>query len=110
MSARAPVALLQPAERLAKPATARALARARIVTAAAGSVVVRRPLVVAQPEEPNEPDHEEAHIEDAEANHEDPPLRGHQRDGSAGTASVEGPFSRLLALLRRCGRRRRRIR
>src|SRR3954447_2913791 len=48
----APVALLQLAQWLAQPATARALARARIAPTAAGAVVVRRAVVVTKAEEP----------------------------------------------------------
>src|SRR4051794_40455756 len=79
MVPRAPAALLQATERLAEAAATGALARPGIVTAAAGPVVVGRALVVAEPEEPHEPDHEQADIEDAEANHEDPALSGHHR-------------------------------
>jgi hypothetical protein len=93
----APAALLQLAERAPEAAASRTLARARIATAAAGAVVVGRALVVAQAEEPDEPDHEQAHIEDAEANHEDPTLSGHERDSSAARGSAEGVFADDLA-------------
>jgi hypothetical protein len=54
----------------------RASARAWALTAAA-VVAARVVVVVAQPEEPDQPDDEQAHVEDAEADHEDPPLGGH---------------------------------
>jgi hypothetical protein len=46
------------------------LAAAAVVTA--GIVVV-----VPQPEEPDQPDDQQADVEDAESDHEDPPLGGH---------------------------------
>jgi hypothetical protein len=77
MVARAPAALLEPSQRACEATPARALARARIMTAPTGPVIVGGSLVVSQPEEPDQPDHEQSHIEDAEANHEDPTLSGH---------------------------------
>src|SRR5215212_8106883 len=47
-----------------------ALAAAAVV--AAGIVVV-----IAEPEEPDQPDDEQPDVEDAEPDHEDPPLGGH---------------------------------
>jgi hypothetical protein len=55
---------------VASSARARALAASAVVAA---RVIV----VIAQPEEPDQPDDEEPHVEDAEADHEDPPLGGH---------------------------------
>src|SRR3954468_11365464 len=75
--ARAPAALLELAQRLAEAAPARALARPWIAPAATRAVIVRRAVVVSQPEEPDKPDHEQPDIEDAETNHEDPTLSGH---------------------------------
>jgi hypothetical protein len=75
-----------PASRTIAAATGpRALAAAAVVPA--GIVVV-----VAKPEEPDQPDHEQADVEDAEANHEDPPLGGHRFDATAMTEPVEALF------------------
>jgi hypothetical protein len=40
-------------------------------------VATRVVVIVAQAEEPDKPHDQQAHVEDAEADHEDPPLRGH---------------------------------
>ena len=63
----------------AEPAAARRIRRMDRRTAAAGvaPVVARIGVVVTQAEEPDEPDHEQAHVEDPEADHEDPALRAH---------------------------------
>src|SRR5215204_2536649 len=65
----------------------RALAPAAVV--AAGVVVV-----VAEPEEPDQPDDEQPDVEDAEPDHEDPPLGGHRLDATTMARLVEG-VSRL---------------
>src|SRR4051812_2550442 len=52
--------------------------RARIRALAPTAVVAARIVVVlAQPEEPDQPDDQQADVEDAEADHEDPALSGH---------------------------------
>jgi hypothetical protein len=54
------------------------LAGARIWAFASSAVVAASVvIVVAQAEEPDQPNDQQAHVEDAEADHEDPPLRGH---------------------------------
>jgi hypothetical protein len=59
-------------------ATGPVFARARIGALAAPAVVATRVVVVvAQAEEPDQPHDQEAHVENAKADHEDPPLRGH---------------------------------
>ena len=50
--------------------------RSRTVASAA-AVVMGVVVVIAQPEEPNQPDDEQPDVEDAESDHEDPPLGGH---------------------------------
>ena len=45
--------------------------------AAAAVVTPRIVVVVPQPEEPDQPDDQQADVEDAESDHEDPPLGGH---------------------------------
>jgi hypothetical protein len=45
--------------------------------AAAAVVTARIVIVVTQPEEPDQPDDQQADVEDAESDHEDPPLGGH---------------------------------
>jgi hypothetical protein len=64
----------------------RALAPAAVVAA-------RIVVVVAQPEEPDQPDDEQPDVEDAEPDHEDPPLGGHRVDATAMARPVEGLFS-----------------
>jgi hypothetical protein len=41
------------------------------------AVVARAGVVVAQPEVPDEPEYEQADVEDSEADHEDPAVRAH---------------------------------
>src|SRR5829696_8830827 len=68
------------AERQPDPVSAGAvLARpwARALTPAA-VIAARIVIVVAQPEEPDQPYDQEAHVEHAEPDHEDPPLGGHR--------------------------------
>jgi hypothetical protein len=59
-------------EREPQAAAARAVAGPRIGTAATRALVVSGALVVAKPEEPNQPHDQEAHVEDPEAHHEEP--------------------------------------
>src|SRR3954447_12135429 len=54
---------------------ARLLGLAPVVVAAPEVLAVV--IVVAQPEEPHQPDDERSDVEDAEADHEDPPLQRH---------------------------------
>src|SRR4051812_3348022 len=89
VAAHAPGALLEASQRLAEAAAAGAATRARIVTAAAGAVVVARVVVVTQAEEPHEPHDQQADIEDAEADHEDPTLGGHVADGTSTRTSLK---------------------
>lgn len=54
------------------------LARAWLGAFAPSAIVATRVVViVAQAEEPDKPHDQQAHVEDAETDHEDPPLRGH---------------------------------
>ena len=68
-----------PARGQAQVATARCCGQVWLGAAltAASILVGRLVAVVAQPEEPHQPDDEQAHVQQAEANHEDPPLRAH---------------------------------
>jgi hypothetical protein len=75
--AQPPATLAHAAERDAVAAAAGPLARRRARATAAGTVVTRGVVVVAQAEEPDEPDDQQADIEYAEADHEDPSLGGH---------------------------------
>ena len=79
MRAIAPAAEAVAAERQPDPIAPRAvLARAGIGAFAPSAIVATSVvIVVAQAEEPDQPDDQQAHVEDAEADHEDPPLRGH---------------------------------
>src|SRR5215211_1102057 len=52
--------------------------------------------VVAQAEEPDQPHDQEPHVEDAEPDHEDPPLGGHQGDATATRELPEGGPGRYL--------------
>ncbi len=79
------------AKRQLDPAPAgavRTTARAGSLTAAA-VIATGIVVVVAQPEEPDQPDHEQADVEDAKPDHEDPPLGGHRVDASAMGDAVE---------------------
>ena len=68
-------------------------ARTRPGTLAPATVIAARiVVVVAEPEEPDQPDNEEPDVEDAEPDHEDPPLGGHRRDATAMARRVEGLF------------------
>src|SRR5215207_2690122 len=82
-------------------------ARTRSRTLAPAAVVAARVIVVvAQPEEPDKPDHQQPDVEDAEANHEDPPLGGHRVDATAMEWRVEGPFAtRRVCSSRGCSAR-----
>jgi hypothetical protein len=77
MGAHAPRALLELAQRATEPTATGALARGRIVATAARTVVVRRIVVVAEAEEPDQPHDQQSDIEDAEADHEDPSFGRH---------------------------------
>ena len=77
MVTRTPAALTQPAQRTPQTAAAGPLAGRGIVAAAARAIVVGWILVVTKPEEPHEPDDQQADVEDPEADHEDPSLGGH---------------------------------
>src|SRR3954447_8205918 len=77
LAADAPRALLQLAQRATQAAATGAFARGRIVATAARTVVVRRIVVVAEAEEPDQPHDQQSDIEDAEADHEDPSLGRH---------------------------------
>src|SRR4051812_36489878 len=83
VAAQAPRALLEPAQRAPEATAAGPATGTRIVTAAARAVVVARVVVIAQTEEPDEPHDQQADIEDAEADHEDPALGGHDADGTS---------------------------
>ena len=61
---------------VARPALVGALSRA---APAAAALLGRVLAVVAQAEEPNEPEDEQTKVEDSEADHEDPPLQAHWR-------------------------------
>lgn len=63
----------------AEPATARWLRRmhGRAAAVIVVALVTRAGVVVAQPEEPDKPEHEQADVENSEADHEDPALRTH---------------------------------
>jgi hypothetical protein len=66
-------------ERQPDPVTAGAAPigpRSRTVTSAA-AVVMGVVVVIAQPEEPNQPHDQQADVENPKADHEDPPLGGH---------------------------------
>src|SRR5947209_8657976 len=76
--AHAPASLPHAAERDPLSTTARVGVRRRIGPAATGAVVARRVVVVAQAEEPDEPHDQQADVEYAEADHEDPSLGGHK--------------------------------
>src|SRR5687768_5063858 len=92
--AHAPLAQVPGAQRqldAAAPGAVAPAARAGALAAAA-VVAARIVVVVAQAEEPDQPDHEQADVEDAEANHEDPPLGGHRFDATAMTERVEALF------------------
>ena len=80
MLAVAPAAERPPSEREPDAVAARPVAiRARLRALAAAAVLPGRVLaVVAQPEEPDQPHHEQADVENPEADHEDPPLGGHE--------------------------------
>jgi hypothetical protein len=60
----------------ASPGSA-ALGRRVAASATAGAVVVGVVAVVAEAEEPDQEEDEQAHVEEAEADKEDPRLRGH---------------------------------
>jgi hypothetical protein len=87
------------AERQAQAATAIAVARLRRRAAPAASVVVRRVVVIAEAEEPDQPDDQQADVEHAQPDHEDPPLRGHSGDGTRAGRQVKrrGPGAALDA-------------
>src|SRR5215212_9336880 len=91
----AALAQLPRAERQLDPAAAGAVAAAARARALSASTVVpaRVIVVIPQAEEPDQPDHEQPDVEDAEADHEDPPLGGHRFDASAMTERVEALFS-----------------
>jgi hypothetical protein len=93
--AHAPAAEVPLAERELDAAASRTVAAAAGPWALAAAAVVTAGIVVvvAQPEEPDQPDHEQADVEDAEPNHEDPPLGGHRFDATAMTEWVEAFFS-----------------
>src|SRR4051794_16061065 len=97
VAAQAPGALLQATEGLAQPAAAGAAAGIGLVAAAARAVVVARVVVVTQAEEPDEPHDQQADIEDAEADHEDPALGGHGADGTSAHPSLKAPPPRAGA-------------
>ena len=80
MAAVAPAALAEPPDRLPEASAAGPAVRARLGSAAAGAVVIRAVVVVTEPEEPNQPDDQQPHVEDTEADHEDPTLSGHATD------------------------------
>src|SRR4051812_28696751 len=63
-------------QRQAQAAGAARLLRLRAVAVAAPEVLPVV-IVVAQPEEPHQPDDERSDVEDPETDHEDPPLEGH---------------------------------
>ncbi len=66
-------------------------------TAAASAAVVRRVLtVVSEAEEPDEPEHEETKVEDAESDHEDPPLQAHLNTMLPRRASAVAPCRTTL--------------
>jgi len=70
--------------RLAKPAAAGSRPRTELrAPAPAAALVLRRVVVVAQAEEPHQPDDEESDVEDPKTDHPDPSLGVHGRDGSA---------------------------
>lgn len=70
--------------RLAEPAPARpGLGTERRTPAPTAVLVLRRVVVVAQTEEPHQPDDEQPDVEDPKTYHPDPSLRVHERDGSA---------------------------
>jgi hypothetical protein len=73
------------AERQTHPVAAGAVAvRARLRTLATATIVAAGiVVVVAEPEEPDQPDDQEPDVEDAEPDHEDPALSGHYRDATA---------------------------
>jgi hypothetical protein len=67
------------------PAAVRPRIALRAVATAARTAVVRLVVVVvAQAEEPDEPQDEQAHVENAESHHEDPPLGTDSPDRSSG--------------------------
>src|SRR5205823_1200431 len=79
------------AEALAQSASApRAVIplRAR-ATAARTAVVGLVVIVVPQPEEPDKPQDQQAHVENAETHHENPPLRTDKSDRSSGRQPVQ---------------------
>jgi hypothetical protein len=74
---------------VARAAPVRPLTGAATATAA----VVRRVLtVVSEAEEPDEPEHEETKVEDAESDHEDPPLQAHLNTMLPRRASSNAPY------------------
>jgi hypothetical protein len=73
------------AQRVPEAAAAGTAVRARLGAAASAAVgaVVVAVVVTHATEEPHEPDDQQADVEHAEADHEDPSLGGHRRDGTA---------------------------
>lgn len=80
--------------RQGKVAPSRACGRLglRAALSPASALVGRLFAVVAQPEEPNQPDDQQPHVQHAEADYEDPPLRAHTAmiDRSARAANPLG--------------------
>ena len=77
------------------PRLGAAVDRVRVAAGATAEVVAVVTVVVAQPEEPDQPHDEQSDVEDAEADHEDPPLGGHDVDASA-VGRPREELSRLL--------------
>ena len=79
MIAQPPTGTERARQQQAYSAAARGLRRldGRSATAGITAVVVRVGVVVTQTEEPDEPEHEQANVEDPESDHEDPTLRAH---------------------------------
>src|SRR5215211_170111 len=92
--AHAPAAQLPPTERQPDPVPARAVAAgARIRPLATAAVIpAGAVVVVAQPEEPDQPDDQEPDVEHPEADHEDPPLRGHATMLARPAGREKAPF------------------
>jgi hypothetical protein len=98
MVAHPPAALAHPPERDPVAASVRALARRGPGAAAARPVVAGGVVVVTQAEEPHEPHDQQADVENAEADHEDPSLGGHDSMVPLANEKVKGGFHRFSLL------------
>jgi hypothetical protein len=99
----APCSRAYTAEWQRESATAGIARRGGLWALATGASAAVRVVVVAQAEEPDEPDDQEPHVQDAETDHEDPALGAHpspwmvehtiNRDGTARGKEPQGRLS-----------------